>query len=92
MSEREPLLRPYEAEEGRITSHASESVDSRHRRLEPQDVRSDAILRAQGQKPEMERNFSSFAAVGLGFRYGSLLQVKCCEPDNLNSITNSWVD
>ena len=39
---------------------------------ELQDMRDNAILNAQGHKAELERSFSPFAALGLGFRYAKL--------------------
>lgn len=62
MTDQQPLLQPVE---GSRLSGSSTDVE-----LPPelQDLRSNAILTAQGHKAEMERSFSTRAALGLGFR------------------------
>lgn len=64
---------------------------------ELQDFKSNAILLAQGHKAAMQRSFSPFAALGLGFRCVSPVTKetshakKCPLIDGCGSITNSWV-
>lgn len=50
-----------------LSSSGTEHDDDRHLSAELQDLRSNAILLAQGHKAAMQRSFTPFAALGLGF-------------------------
>ena len=64
MSVYEPLLQPPKANaDGAVGASQEEILDS-----ELYHGQSDTRLRAQGHDPQLKRSFSSFAALGLGFR------------------------
>lgn len=106
MADREPLL-PRELEHeswnteniGDVQgNHLFHEVSSTEPPVEPQMPRNNALLKAQGHKAEMERSFSLFAALGLGFRYATrgyeYAKKKRMSLNRLiqkHSITNSWV-
>ena len=71
MAEREPLLNPLEAaQEIQIGDERDgQGADSPAGDSELEELKSNAILKAQGHKAELERSFSTLAALGLGFRY-----------------------
>ena len=71
MADREPLLKPDETTESGISTTRAGNDLERVENVAPelQDLRTAAILNAQGHKAEMERSFSLMAALGLGFRY-----------------------
>lgn len=72
MADREPLLLENEIVESGTSSITTSGTDVERVEdvtSESQALKSAAILNAQGHKAEMERSFSPFAALGLGFRY-----------------------
>lgn len=74
MADREPLLKRDETVEsatGSVTRGSSNLERVEDVAPEPQDLRTAALLNAQGHKAEMERSFSLMAALGLGFRYAT---------------------
>ena len=80
MDDREPLLRHENDSsiiDGRTIAGVGPGKDLVHEvspeELSPelQQMKSDAVLNAQGHKAEMRRSFSLFATLGLGFRYAN---------------------
>ena len=73
MADREPLLEIIESGTSPATEDRIDIENIEDGAPQLQDLKTAAILKAQGHKAEMERSFSTFAAIGLGFRYTSCL-------------------
>ena len=71
MAEREPLLHRSETveSESESLSNPRGGIFTEDTAPELQDLKTAALLKAQGHNAEMERSFSPLAALGLGFRY-----------------------
>lgn len=69
MADREPLLEIIESDASPVTEGRIDRENFEDGAPQLQDLKTIAILKAQGHKTEMERSFSLFSAIGLGFRY-----------------------
>lgn len=69
MADREPLLEIIENDISSVTEGRIDIENIGDGAPQLQNLKTVAILKAQGHKAEMERSFSPFAAIGLGFRY-----------------------
>lgn len=63
-SDAQPLLHSGEQRYGSSSTGAQDGNE-----VAPSTLDSDAVLRVQGHRPEMEPSFSPLAALGLGFSY-----------------------
>lgn len=68
MSERDPLIASSSRSDGHQAEHERRDLDVFVTQIEePEELRSNVVLKAQGHKPEMARSFSFFGALGMGF-------------------------